>query len=241
MERWYNKLAIVTGADQNIGCIIADALVNKGLIVMGLAENIDNVLKIRSELPTTLRHRLYPIRCDITKDDQVEKAFSYIQNTYGCIDMLINCAGILYGNILKNNGILTNENIKKSLDCNINGIKNCTERAYINMKNRMADGHIILIDSLLGNINTKLLSYSKDVITELTETYRNQFINDGINNVKITCILSGPNETGTVSSNLIRQTLNYPILKENEISNVILYAVSTPPMVEIHEIILKTM
>lgn len=41
MERWNNRVAIVTGANSGIGKAIVIALLNKGMVVIGIARRED--------------------------------------------------------------------------------------------------------------------------------------------------------------------------------------------------------
>ena len=43
MERWTGRVALVTGASSGIGAAITVALAQKGMIVIGVARNIDKV------------------------------------------------------------------------------------------------------------------------------------------------------------------------------------------------------
>ena len=43
MERWAGRVALVTGASSGIGAAIAVALAQKGMIVIGVARNVDKM------------------------------------------------------------------------------------------------------------------------------------------------------------------------------------------------------
>ena len=46
MERWSGRVALVTGASSGIGAGIATALVKNGMIVIGVARDVDRI-KVR--------------------------------------------------------------------------------------------------------------------------------------------------------------------------------------------------
>ena len=43
MERWSSRVALVTGASSGIGAGIATALVKNGMIVIGVARDVDRI------------------------------------------------------------------------------------------------------------------------------------------------------------------------------------------------------
>lgn len=47
MDRWNNRVAIVTGANSGIGKAIVKALLNSGMVVIGIARR-ENLLMVRS-------------------------------------------------------------------------------------------------------------------------------------------------------------------------------------------------
>lgn len=70
MERWSNKVAVISGASAGIGAACCKALVTSGMLVVGLARRQELILKLKDELPEKLRKNLHAIRCDITQEDR---------------------------------------------------------------------------------------------------------------------------------------------------------------------------
>ncbi len=90
-----NRIAIVTGAGSGLGRSLAIGLARAGAMV-GLAD-IDQaaaqetaafILKERSKA------QVQTIRCDVTSEDSIHKAFEDLMATWGGLDILVNAAGI---------------------------------------------------------------------------------------------------------------------------------------------------
>lgn len=58
MERWLNKIAVVTGANSGVGSAITKDLIRAGLIVIGLDLNCDN-LEVRLCVVVCSRKNVY--------------------------------------------------------------------------------------------------------------------------------------------------------------------------------------
>lgn len=100
MHRWRGKVAIVTGASAGIGAAIARALPSHDIKVVGLARNIEKLEKLADELG---RDKFFPIKCDVTKEEDILKACKWVENELGGADILINNAGIIRFNALIGN------------------------------------------------------------------------------------------------------------------------------------------
>lgn len=94
MERWAGRIACVTGASSGVGAAICTELVKHGMIVCGLARRKDKVEALRLSL-FGAEGQLNAVECDITKDEDVKRAFTWIEKTLGGIDLLVNNAGIV--------------------------------------------------------------------------------------------------------------------------------------------------
>lgn len=94
MERWTNKVAVVTGASAGIGAAICKDLVNAGLIVVGLARRKERIEALRADIPSSAAGKLYALSCDVANDDAIERAFACFETELGAVHVVINNAGI---------------------------------------------------------------------------------------------------------------------------------------------------
>lgn len=181
MERWHNKIAVVTGASSGIGSAIVKELLTHGLQVIGLARRVDRIEELRKQLPSNLQNKLTALDCDVSRLESVNQAFDKIISLFGGIDILINNAGCMCkGKLCTGNP----DEIQKVLQTNVMGVVYCTQRAFQSMKERNFNGHIILINSISGHKVRCLPNYvpdnniyapSKFAITAVTEIYRQEF------------------------------------------------------------------
>lgn len=191
MDQWKNKVAVVTGASSGIGASIALDLTRSGMTVIGLARRKDRVDTLRNQLPDSCVNNLHALYCDITSEESVKTAFNLIEQNFGGVDVLINNAGVLkFFNLLDPDNM---KEITETMNTNVIGLVMCTREAFQSMKQRNVNGHVVLINSILGHsipyVVGKLPSYnmyipSKYAITALTEVYRQEFQKFG-NKVKI--------------------------------------------------------
>uniref|UniRef100_A0A1I8N0L4 Short chain dehydrogenase n=1 Tax=Musca domestica TaxID=7370 RepID=A0A1I8N0L4_MUSDO len=243
MERWQNKVAVVTGASSGIGAAVSKDLVAAGVKVVALARRKNRVEEIIANLPAEQQPLLTAIECDVSNLDSVNKAFDEIVAKFGGVDILINNAGCT-----KNGQLVTMdpEAIQSVLQTNVMGIVYCTQRAFKSMKERDVNGHVVLINSIcghkvIGGVGgtpvTNIYSPTKFAVTALTEMYRQEFNGLG-SKVKITSISPGAVNTEIMGDEL-KQMLGQHILSPHDISNAILYTIGTPANVQIHEMIIK--
>lgn len=182
MERWHNKLAVVTGASGGIGAACARTLVAAGIRVAGLARREQKLKELRDSLPDKQKSLFIPRKCDVSKEDQVIKAFEWTEKELGGADILLNNAGITRETELVAPG--NTEKILQVINTNVMGVLWCTREAFQLMHKRGNEGHILIINSIAGqqvlNFIDVLPSFNiypatKYAITAMTETYRQEF------------------------------------------------------------------
>ncbi|XP_065356737.1 farnesol dehydrogenase-like [Calliphora vicina] len=244
MERWLNKIAVVTGASSGIGAAIVKDLVKNGVQVVGLARRVERVEDIKKELPKNLQTKLTALKCDVGNLKSVNETFDRVEGDFGGIDILVNNAGCLKLGQLTTMSVT---DVEQTLQTNVMGVVYCTQRAFQSMKKRNFNGHVVLINSVAGhNIigsvvgsapDFNIYPASKFAITAMTEIYRQEFNGLGTK-IKVTSISPGAVDTEILNTN-IKTALEGTILKAEDIASGVLYAISTPPHVQIHEMIIK--
>lgn len=88
-----NKIAVITGGSGGISSVVAETLAHEGAKIFVLDR--DSV-KLRQAVARFSRQKLsvYGLRCDVSKEREVESAVKKIVKSGKRIDILVNCAGI---------------------------------------------------------------------------------------------------------------------------------------------------
>lgn len=190
MDRWLNKTAVVTGASSGIGSACVVDLAKAGMNVAALARREDRLIELKNNLSEDLRDKIRVIKCDVTCETEVMRAFRLVDKYMGGTHILINNAGIVRPNELTRKG--NTSDIKDVLDTNVMGVVYCVREAFQQMVEHNVDGHVIIVNSIAGHSNPympdllfNIYFASKHAVTAMTETYRQEFSKAGTN-VKIT-------------------------------------------------------
>ncbi|XP_055372805.1 dehydrogenase/reductase SDR family member 11-like [Condylostylus longicornis] len=86
MDRWANKLAVVTGASAGIGAAIVKDLIKNNIRVIGLARRPEKIEEIRKELSDIQRNLLNSIKYEtfkIMKENNIAGHIIFINSTLG--------------------------------------------------------------------------------------------------------------------------------------------------------------
>ncbi|XP_073835621.1 farnesol dehydrogenase-like [Musca autumnalis] len=242
MDRWQNKIAVVTGASSGIGAATCKALVEKGMIVVGLARRVEKMENhTRSLIANEYQKNFHTYVCDVSNEESVKTAFTWIIETFGAVDVLINNAGMLKLALIT--AVDSSDIIRNTINTNVLGVVWCTREAFRNMKERNFNGHIVIVNSITGHgvpLNPMLNVYppSKHAVTALTEVLRQEFLNQETK-IKITSISPGAVRTEILEDNGFPEEI--PTLASADIAEAIVYCLQTPPHVQIHDMIIKPM
>ncbi|GAI29366.1 unnamed protein product, partial [marine sediment metagenome] len=89
-----NKVAIVTGAGQGLGEAIAIRLAQEGCKVTVADINLPGV-EIVAQRIKEIRGNSLPLEVDVTKSNQVKSMVKETVTEFGCLDILVENAGIV--------------------------------------------------------------------------------------------------------------------------------------------------
>jgi short-subunit dehydrogenase len=90
-----NKVVLITGASSGIGFRLAEELSKENCRLILLARR-KNILDKLADLSNTSSGKITTIECDVSKKEDVEKAFEKISKIYNHIDIAILNSGVSY-------------------------------------------------------------------------------------------------------------------------------------------------
>ncbi|KST91460.1 3-oxoacyl-(acyl-carrier protein) reductase [Lactococcus lactis subsp. lactis] len=181
------KVVVITGASRGIGKELARAFVDEGAnVVINYkssrveAENLYNELNSESNVCLL-------VQADVTKENEVKKLFDKTMSTFGKVDILINNAGVVSDNNIKD---MTFEQWQLIIDVNLTGTYLCS-KSFSDKMSKQKYGKIINIASIKGQegcVNQSNYSASKAGIIGLTKSLAKEF---GKYNVSVNAVCPG--------------------------------------------------
>ncbi|EDW24246.1 GL24038 [Drosophila persimilis] len=237
MDRWLNRVAVVTGASSGIGSACCKDLVAKGMVVVGLGRREERLQELKTSLPKDQQSRFHGRKCDVSVEQQVVDVFAWIDKTLGrgrrigqqCWDRADNSA-----------------DLRAVLDTNVLGVSWCTREAFLSLQRRnVNDGHVVIINSIAGHkvptvpgMGFKMYAPSKFAVTALTEVLRQEF-QQKKTETKITSISPGAVDTEIIDEKIKEAMPDFPMLRAEDVADAVTYCIQTPPNVQIHELTIK--
>ena len=162
--RLKDKVAIVTGGASGIGATTVKEMIKEGASVLIADVNDERGFKLAEELNNTVY-----LKTDITNEADVKNMVTKVEQVFGGLDILFNCAGV---NIIEKRDRITIDNVRHIIDINLMGTILASKYALEIFK-KTKRGNIINTASIMGHIGQiRNMAYnaSKAGIISLTKT-----------------------------------------------------------------------
>lgn len=128
---------LVTGASRGIGRAVAAAFVARGDAVAGT---------YRTGSPADLPAGVLPLACDVTSDEQVQRAFAGAEEAHGRVEVVVSNAGLTRDQLLLR---MSDDDLHAVLDANLVGAFRVAKRASSSML-RLRRGRLVFISSVVA-------------------------------------------------------------------------------------------
>ncbi len=137
-----NKVWLITGCSTGFGRALALHTLELGYKVGVAARNTEDVKDIISQYPQTA----IALKLDVTKEEEIASSTAQVLEQFGCIDVLVNNAGIGYFGAVEES---EEAEVRRMFDINVFGLANMT-KAVLPIMRKQRSGHIVNIASIGG-------------------------------------------------------------------------------------------
>ncbi len=178
-----SKVVLVTGASSGIGRAIAITLSNAGYKVFGASRSVETGL---------VSDGVIQLQLDVTNEESIKKALSYVQEKEGRLDVLVNNAGLGMIGALENT---SSRQVEEIFQTNVYGVLNMC-RAALPMMRQQRSGTIFNVTSIAGLMGLPfrgIYSASKSAVEGFSEALSAEVNQFGI---KVIIIEPGDFKTG---------------------------------------------
>ena len=112
-------VALVTGSNRGIGRACIEEFAKKGLdVVINYCHHESEARELEEYIKKNYNVGVLVVKCDISKEDEVEQMVNYIIDTFGTIDILVNNASVARDSLLLDKNI---KEFRRVLDVNLVG------------------------------------------------------------------------------------------------------------------------
>ena len=237
-----NRVAVVTGASSGIGAAVAGALSAGGASVALAARREDALLEVQSGLESRKGKESIVAPTDVTDREQVRSLVARADEELGSVEILVNCAGVMYYTLMKKR---REEEWERTVEINCKGALNCVGAVLPGMLER-GRGHIVTISSDAGRKvfpGLAVYSASKFFVEALSQGLRLETAGTG---VKVTTIQPGNVATDLISMSGDEEALEeygQPggacVLDPEDVAASVVHALVQPEHVAVNEILVE--
>ena len=178
--RFDGKAAIVTGSAGGIGRTIARTLAGSGANVTICDINLPLARQTAAEIEQEFAMGALAVKCDITKEKQVERMVERTVKKFGRVDVLVNNAGLSYPVPLTE---MTEAKWRPMIEVNLTGAMHCAKAVIAQLLKQGAGGAIINISSKSGVHGSADLSHycaTKFGVIGMAQSWAREYASQGI-------------------------------------------------------------
>lgn len=232
---------MVTGASSGIGAAVAGALSAGGAHVALAARREGVLFEVQESLPEGDQKSII-VPTDVTEAEQVRSLVRRAENDLGPVDILVNCAGVMYYTLMKN---AREEEWTRTVEVNCKGALNCVGAVLPGMLQR-GRGHIVTISSDAGRKvfpGLAVYSASKFFVEALSQGLRLETAGTGL---KVTTVQPGNVATDLLSMSTDEEALEAyggeteaRVLDPEDVAASVVHALVQPGHVAVNEILVE--
>ena len=118
-------VALVTGGNRGIGASCVEEFAKSGVnVVINYCHHKEEAEQLAEHIRTTYQVEALVIKCDVSKEEEVEQMVNTTVDTFGGIDILVNNAGVSRDSLLLDKN---EKEFKRVLDVNLLGTYLCAK------------------------------------------------------------------------------------------------------------------
>jgi NAD(P)-dependent dehydrogenase (short-subunit alcohol dehydrogenase family) len=191
MQRFKEKVVVVTGSTHRIGKGIAERFAREGAFVVVNGASLQDRVQHAVDDIKAKGGNAIGVLADVSNTEDVKRLFDKTLDTFGTVDILVNNAGLVntYKPFLE-----TNENDwNRIIAVNLKGIIACAHRSATIMKEHNHGGSIINISSVgapRGHFNNVVYDSTKGAVESAT---RSMSLDLAQYKIRVNCV--GPGAT----------------------------------------------
>ncbi len=240
MERWRDRVALVTGASAGIGRAVAERLLDAGMRVAVCARREERLAEVAARAP----QRVLAVPCDLRSEADRLALFDRVRRQWGGVDVLVNNAGLGHAAPLTSG---STEHWREMLDVNVLALCVCTREAVADMRARGDDGHVVHVSSMAAHRvppGSGVYSATKFAVRALTEALR-QELREQKSSIRVSAVSPGFVETEFAaqyhkSEQAARKAYSrYKVLESADVADAVCWLLATPPHVQVHDVLLR--
>jgi NAD(P)-dependent dehydrogenase (short-subunit alcohol dehydrogenase family) len=185
MAQLANKTALVTGASEGIGFAIAERLIADGAKVVMLARRVE----VLEAAVAKLGPRAHAIACDVTRTEDLRRAFQQADHTLGGLDAVVINAGMAGGGALAD---VTEEAFDQLMNLNVRSVFFTAQSALPYLRPASS---IVMIGSIAAEIvvpGGSAYAASKVALTQFAKCWAEELSPRGI---RVNVLAPGYTET----------------------------------------------